>query len=125
MPKYTIERQYLMPVYQHVVVEAASPREACEIALGIHPTVPEPEWTNDQYDVECSYPTEITRMVEGEADDPYQDGAKVIEVPLRSAADAEKVNSCGVVWERDYGDWYADVKEAVIERLREQEDDDG
>ena len=30
MPKFVIERQYLVPMYQHVVVEAETLEEACE-----------------------------------------------------------------------------------------------
>ena len=33
MPKYVIERQYLIPVYQHLVVEADTPEEACSEAI--------------------------------------------------------------------------------------------
>ena len=30
MPKYVIERQYLVPMYQHMVVEAENLEEACK-----------------------------------------------------------------------------------------------
>src|SRR5580658_3511299 len=33
MPKYVIERQYLVPMYQHIVVEAETPDAACEMAV--------------------------------------------------------------------------------------------
>ena len=33
MPKFVIERQYLVPMYQHVVVEAETFHAACEIAV--------------------------------------------------------------------------------------------
>ena len=29
MPKFVIERQYLVPMYQHIVVEAENLEEAC------------------------------------------------------------------------------------------------
>ena len=29
MPKFVIERQYLVPMYQHIVVEAESLEKAC------------------------------------------------------------------------------------------------
>ena len=32
MPKFVIERQYLVPMYQHIVVEAYNLEEACEKA---------------------------------------------------------------------------------------------
>src|SRR5262249_16017311 len=33
MPKFVIERQYLVPMYQHIVVEAENLEEACEKAI--------------------------------------------------------------------------------------------
>jgi hypothetical protein len=33
MPKYVIERQYLLPVYQRLVVEADTPEAACGEAI--------------------------------------------------------------------------------------------
>ena len=32
MPKFVIERQYLVPMYQHVVVEADTLEDACAIS---------------------------------------------------------------------------------------------
>jgi hypothetical protein len=36
MPRYVIERQYLVPMYEHIFVEAASLEEACRQALDEH-----------------------------------------------------------------------------------------
>jgi hypothetical protein len=33
MPKFVIERQYLVPMYQHIVVVAEDLEEACEMAV--------------------------------------------------------------------------------------------
>lgn len=33
MPKFVIERQYLMPIYQHIVVEAETLEAACAAAV--------------------------------------------------------------------------------------------
>jgi hypothetical protein len=33
MPKFVIERQYLVPMYQHIVVEAENLEEACKTAI--------------------------------------------------------------------------------------------
>jgi hypothetical protein len=33
MPKFVIERQYLVPMYQHSVVEAENLETACEMAV--------------------------------------------------------------------------------------------
>jgi hypothetical protein len=33
MPKFVIERQYLVPMYQHIIVEAENLDEACKEAI--------------------------------------------------------------------------------------------
>ena len=33
MPKFVIERQYLVPLYQHIAVEAETFEEACDMAM--------------------------------------------------------------------------------------------
>jgi hypothetical protein len=33
MPKFVIERQYLVPMYQHIIVEADTLEEACKLAV--------------------------------------------------------------------------------------------
>jgi len=33
MPKFVIERQYLVPMYQHIAVEADSLEEACKTGI--------------------------------------------------------------------------------------------
>jgi hypothetical protein len=33
MPKFVIERQYLVPMYQHIVIEAETLEAACETAM--------------------------------------------------------------------------------------------
>ena len=33
MPKFVIERQYLVPMYQHIVLEAENLVTACEMAV--------------------------------------------------------------------------------------------
>jgi hypothetical protein len=35
MPKFVIERQYLVPVYQHIVVEAANLEATCKPAIRV------------------------------------------------------------------------------------------
>jgi hypothetical protein len=41
MPKYVVERQYLLPVYQRLVIEADTVEEACEKAVD-HDDYPRP-----------------------------------------------------------------------------------
>jgi hypothetical protein len=54
MPKFIIERQYLVPVYQHILVDAPTFEAACEKAVsdGI-------DWTNDKVDYESAGATTI------------------------------------------------------------------
>ena len=60
MPRYIIERQYLLPVYQHLAVEAPDLDTACREALddGEH------DWEDAQEDYESSRPTTIISAVE-------------------------------------------------------------
>ena len=60
MPRYIIERQYLLPVYQHLAIEAPDLDTACREALddGEH------DWENAQEDYESSRPATIISAVE-------------------------------------------------------------
>ena len=55
MPKYVIERQYLVPMYQHIVVEAENLEEACTkgISDDIH-------WDSQEMDCDSARATTIT-----------------------------------------------------------------
>lgn len=71
--KFTITRQFLVPHYQHVIIEAASVEEACQIAAGVHPTIEEPDWDYQsgaasvvREDWDSVRDTEIERVVAGE-----------------------------------------------------------
>jgi hypothetical protein len=55
MPKYVIERQFLIPVYQHLVVEADTPEEACGEAI-------ERDWDDAVDDYESARETTITAI---------------------------------------------------------------
>ena len=60
MPRYIIERQYLLPVYQHLAVETPDLESACREALddGEH------DWEDAQEDYENSRPTTIISAIE-------------------------------------------------------------
>ena len=60
MPRYIIERQYLLPVYQHLAIEAPDLDTACREALddGEH------DWENAQEDYESSRPATIVAAIE-------------------------------------------------------------
>src|SRR5262245_1715955 len=55
MPKFVIERQYLVPIYQHIVVEAESLEEACE--KGISDDI---DWDTQEMDSDGARATTIT-----------------------------------------------------------------
>jgi hypothetical protein len=55
MPKFVIERQYLVPMYQHIVVEAESLEEACK--NGISDDI---DWDTQQMDSDNARQTTIT-----------------------------------------------------------------
>jgi hypothetical protein len=60
MPRYIIERQYLLPVYQHLALDALDLEAACREALddGEH------DWEDAQEDYEDSRPTTIVSAIE-------------------------------------------------------------
>jgi len=60
MPRYIIERQYLLPVYQHLAVEAPDLDTASREALddGQH------DWEDAQEDYESSLPATIVSAIE-------------------------------------------------------------
>jgi hypothetical protein len=60
MRRYNIERQYLLPVYQHLAVEAPDLDSACREALDDR----EHDWKDAQEDYESSRPTTIVSAVE-------------------------------------------------------------
>ena len=60
MPRYIIERQHLLPVYQHLTIEAPDLDTACREALDDS----EHDWEDAQEDYESSRPTTIVSAVE-------------------------------------------------------------
>jgi hypothetical protein len=60
MPRYVIERQYLVPIYEHILVEALDLEAACRAALDEHAH----PWGNDtKTDYSDARPTTITQAV--------------------------------------------------------------
>ena len=57
MPKFVIERQYLVPMYQHIAVEAESLEEACK--KGISDDV---DWDTQEMDCNGTRRTTITSV---------------------------------------------------------------
>ena len=55
MPKFAIERQYLVPMYQHIVVEAETLEEACKKAIS-----DDTDWDTQEMDCDSARATTIT-----------------------------------------------------------------
>jgi hypothetical protein len=55
MPKFVIERQYLVPMYQHIVVEAENLEEACK--KGISDDI---DWDTQEMDSDGARATTLT-----------------------------------------------------------------
>ena len=55
MPKFVIERQYLVPMYQHIVVEAENLDEACKKAIS-----DDIDWDSQEMDCDSARATTIT-----------------------------------------------------------------
>ena len=55
MPKFVIERQYLVPMYQHIAVEAENLQEACK--KGISDDI---DWDTQEMDSDSARATTIT-----------------------------------------------------------------
>jgi len=70
MPKFVIERQYLVPMYQHIVVQAEDLEEACK--KGISDDI---DWDTQEMDCDSARATTITaaKIVPAgyEADQPH------------------------------------------------------
>jgi hypothetical protein len=49
MPKFVIERQYLVPMFQHIVVEAENLRKACKKAIS-----DEVDWHTQEMDCDSA-----------------------------------------------------------------------
>ena len=55
MPKFVIERQYLVPMYQHIVVEAETLEEACKRAVS-----DDIDWGTQEMDCDNARATTVT-----------------------------------------------------------------
>jgi hypothetical protein len=56
MPKFVIERQYLVPMYQHIVIEAETLEAACETAMS-----DDIAWDTQEMDSDNARATTITQ----------------------------------------------------------------
>ena len=70
MPKFVIERQYLVPMYQHIVVEAETLDEACK--KGVSDDI---DWDTQEMDSDGFRATTLTNakvIPDGYDIDPFQ-----------------------------------------------------
>jgi len=114
MPRYIIERQYLLPVYQHLAIEAPDLDTACREALDDG----ENDWENAQEDYESSRPATIVSAIEIAGEEEwviangsqyersglmYDGSHELIEIPrefterdpLAELAEIFETNDCG------------------------------
>ncbi len=114
MPRYIVERQYLLPVYQHLALEAPDVELACRQALDDA----EHDWEDAQQDYESSRPTTIVAAIEIASEEEwvianesqyercglmYDGSHELIEIPrefsegdrLAELAEILKRNDCG------------------------------
>lgn len=80
MPRYIVERQYLVPLYEHILVEARDFETACRRALD---EIDEPWGDSVETDYESARPTMIERAVEVPAS--IDVAAESLSHPLYSA----------------------------------------
>jgi len=63
MTKYAIEREFLLPCYEHVIIEADSLEAACEKAT--FPDCDDDDWVcGFEQDTDAPQPIYVTRIVE-------------------------------------------------------------
>jgi hypothetical protein len=70
MPKFVIERQHLVPMYQHIVVEAETFEKACEMAV-----TDDIDWDSQEMDSDNARATTLTEakvIPDGYEVDPVQ-----------------------------------------------------
>jgi hypothetical protein len=61
MPRFTIETTYRIPYYRHAAYDAATPENACRLAME------DDDWSSALPDHECAGPTYVTGIWEGSA----------------------------------------------------------
>ncbi len=61
MPRYVIERQYLVAIYEHICVEAESLEDACRQAVD---DIQHPWSENAEMDFDTARPTTVAQAVE-------------------------------------------------------------
>jgi len=72
---YTVQIQYLLPIFKHVTVEAETVTEACELAVA------NDEWGDAKEGHESSSATHVCGVVAGHHPDIYGAGARKVAVP--------------------------------------------
>jgi len=87
MPKFTLERQYLLPVYQTVVVEAPDLATACKLAIkdedGKGGWL---SWDGAEQDYDNARATVITAAVLGEYESVHECPDENLDIPVEFSA---------------------------------------
>ena len=80
MPKFVFERQYLVPMYQHIVVEAETFEAACELAVS-----DDISWDSQEMDCDNARPATLTAakaVPDGYELDPAQNALTAAISPI-------------------------------------------
>ena len=111
MPRYIIERHYLLPVYQHLAVEAPDLEAACREALDDS----EHDWEDAEEDYDGSRPTTLVSATEiaseeewaiatksqyGRSGLMYDGRHELIEIP-RKFTEADRATELAEILERN------------------------
>lgn len=87
MPVVTITRQYLLPVYQHLVVDALTVKAACERAVDRF------KWAADGHDNDDARATTIESIAKAERSYPREaPSEKQVPVPDRFSLEQQNAN---------------------------------
>ena len=129
MPRYIIERQYLLPVYQHLAVEAPDLESACREALddGEH------DWEDAQEDYESSRPTTIVCAIEIASEEEwviatkwqyerstlmYDCSRELIEIPREFSEKDHPAELAGILDRNDCGEDRVPIDGDDLKRLK-------
>jgi hypothetical protein len=119
MPRYVVERTYLMPVYKQFIVKAPDLETACRDAMDEGKY----DWDGQVDDPESSRPHHLTRIVQlGESEDPnigalYDGNHDPLDIP-REFAEPEAALLADILERNDCGEDRVLVAGADLGRLR-------
>lgn len=115
--KFTVEIQYLLPVFQHITVEADSVEAACALA------VQHDNWDHAREDYDSARETTVTRIAEGEHHNPNDAPGDLQRlVPNEHFEDADRKNLRTVVLAlRALAEFIPDIALHDVQRMMQRD----